>query len=641
LKRRFALDDEYLEDLKDEMIKAKRLAMDEAGAVLVWTGDTQTVSAQSDQRPHQPPAQEQSYPQVAPLPTAPPRSADAERRQLTVMFCDLVDSTKLSSQLDPEDWREVVRAYQSACTEVIQRYDGYTAQYLGDGLLVYFGYPQAHEDDAQRAVRTGLGILAAMGDLNTRLKQAQGIQLGVRVGIHTGLVVVGEMGGAGRQEQLALGEVPNVASRLQGLAAPNTLIISSSTYRLVRGYFECQELGEHTLRGVAEPIAVYRVFGESSAQSRLEVASTRGLTPLVGREQEVGLLRERWNQVKEGQGQVVLLSGEAGIGKSRLVEILKDAVANEPHTLCECRCSPYFQNTWLYPFIELLERTLAFDRRDSPDTKLQKLEGLLRRYHLDLEATVPLFAFPLSLPLPETRYASLTMPPQRQKQQTLAAILAFLLELATHQPLLFILEDLHWTDPTTLELLDLLIGHTPAASLFLLLTCRQTFQPSWQHRSYLTEVTVNRLSREQIPRMAAHVAGGKALPAEVFQQIVEKTDGVPLFVEEMVKALLESGYLREVDGRYELGGALPSFAIPATLQDFLMARLDRLVSAKGIAQLGAVMGRQFSYELLEGGLPTRFRNIAAGTGTACGGGTALPAWSSTPGDVCLQTRLDP
>jgi predicted ATPase len=210
------------------------------------------------------------------------------------------------------------------------------------------------------------------------------------------------------------------------------------------------------------------------------------LTPLVGREQEVGLLRERWNQVKEGQGQVVLLSGEAGIGKSRLVEILKDAVANEPHTLCECRCSPYFQHTWLYPFIELLERTLAFDRRDSPDTKLQKLEGLLRRYHLDLEATVPLFAFPLSLPLPETRYASLTMTPQRQKQQTLAAILALLLELATHQPLLFILEDLHWTDPTTLELLDLLIGHTPAASLFLLLTCRQTFQPSWQHRSYMT-----------------------------------------------------------------------------------------------------------------------------------------------------------
>ena len=286
-------------------------------------------------------------------------------------------------------------------------------------------------------------------------------------------------------------------------------------------------------------------------------------------------------------------------GKSRLVEVLKDAVAHEPHTLCECRCSPYFQHTWLYPFIELLERTLAFDRRDSPDTKLQKLEGLLRHYHLDLEATVPLFAFPLSLPLPETRYASLTMTPQRQKQQTLAAILAFLLELAAHQPLLFILEDLHWSDPTTLELLDLVIGHTPAASLFLLLTCRQTFQPSWQHRSYLTEVTVNRLSREQMTRMAAHVAGGKPLPTEVLQQIVEKTDGVPLFVEEMVKALLESGYLQEVEGRYELGGALPSFAIPATLQDSLMARLDRLVSAKGIAQLGAVMGRQFSYELLE------------------------------------------
>jgi predicted ATPase len=303
--------------------------------------------------------------------------------------------------------------------------------------------------------------------------------------------------------------------------------------------------------------------------------------------------------VKEGHGQVVLLSGEAGIGKSRLVEVLKDAVAHEPHALCECRGSPYFQHTWLYPFIELLERTLAFDRRDSPDTKLQKLEGLLRRYHLDLEATVPLFAFPLSLPLPETRYASLTISPQRQKQQTLAAILAFLLELATQQPLLFILEDLHWTDPTTLELLDLVISHTPAASLFLLLTCRQTFQPSWQHRSYLTEVTVNRLSRHQIERVAAHVAGGKPLPPEVLHQIVEKTDGVPLFVEEITKAVLESGVLQEHDAHYQLTGPVSALAIPTTLHDSLMARLDRLGTTKAVAQYAAVIGRHFSYELLQ------------------------------------------
>ena len=327
LKRRFDLDDEYLEDLKDEMIKAKRLAMDEEGSVLVWTGDTQTVSAQSDQRPHQPAAQQQPSSQVEPLSTASP-SLDAERRQLTVMFCDLVDSTKLSSQLDPEDYRDMVRTYQKVCTEVIQRYEGHIAQLLGDGLLVYFGYPQAHEDDAHRAVRTGLGILAAMGDLNKSLQQAKGIQLAIRIGIHTGLVVIGAMGGAGRQEQLALGETPNIAARIQGLAAPNTIAVSEATYRLVQGYFDCEALGVQTLRGVAEPVAVYRVLQESGARGRLDVAVTRGLTPLVGRESEVTLLLERWAQAKAGQGQVVLLTGDAGIGKSRLVQMLKDHVVH-------------------------------------------------------------------------------------------------------------------------------------------------------------------------------------------------------------------------------------------------------------------------------------------------------------------------
>jgi class 3 adenylate cyclase len=278
-------------------------------------------------------------------------ASDAERRQLTVLFCDLVDSTRLSTQLDPEDYREVVRAYQSACTEVIQRYDGYIAQYLGDGLLVYFGYPLAHEDDAQRAVRAGLGMLAAMGDLNQGLQQAKGIQLAIRLGIHTGLVVVGEMGGAGRQEQLALGEVPNIASRIEGLAAPNTMAVSEATYRLIRGYFECQDLGAQTLRGVAEPIHVYHVLRESGARGRLDVAVTRGLTPLVGRESEVTLLLERWEQVKAGHGQVVLLTGEAGIGKSRLVQTLKDHVADDPHICWECRSSEYYQNTALFPLI--------------------------------------------------------------------------------------------------------------------------------------------------------------------------------------------------------------------------------------------------------------------------------------------------
>src|SRR5262245_17804396 len=347
LKRQFDLDDEYLEDLKAELIQAKKLAVDEDGAVLVWAGASAIAepTAPSDQ-PTQPlAAQEQPSPLVAPRPTAPP--PDAERRQLTVMFCDLVDSTKLSSQLDPEEYREVVRAYQQVCTDVIQRYNGHIAQLLGDGLLIYFGYPVAHEDDAQRAVRAGFGMLTALGDLSKGLQQAKGIQLAIRVGVHTGLVVVGAMGSQGRQEQLALGEVPNVCSRIEALAQPNTIAVSEATYRLVQGYFACQDLGAHALRGVTESMRVYQVLRESGATSRLDVAATRGLTPLVGREQEVGILLERWAQVKNGHGHVVLLTGDAGIGKSRLVQMLKDHVANETHERWECRSAEYSQNTAL------------------------------------------------------------------------------------------------------------------------------------------------------------------------------------------------------------------------------------------------------------------------------------------------------
>jgi predicted ATPase/class 3 adenylate cyclase len=600
LKRQFQLDDAYLEDLKAELIEGQRLAVDEEGRVLVWTGRADVPSLTTPPTPQlgPPPTTSDIQPMQVLPPPAAPQSPDAERRQLSVLFCDLVDSTQLSSQLDPEDYREVVRAYQATCTEVIRRYEGHVAQLLGDGLLVYFGYPQAHEDDAQRAVRTGLGILDAMGDLNQGLQQAKGIQLAIHMGIHTGLVVVGEMGGAGRQEQLALGETPNIAARIQGLAAPNTLVISDATSRLVQGYFECQDLGAQTLRGVAEPLHVYRILKESGARGRLDVAVTRGLTPLVGRESEVTLLRERWEQAKAGQGQVVLLSGEGGIGKSRLVQMLKEHVTNQPHVCWECRSFSYFENTALFPVIDLFQRLLRFQAENTPDEKLGKLEHALSQYRLPVEDTVPWFAPLLSLPVPENRYPLLNLSPQRQRQKALETIIAILLELAEHQPVLFILEDLHWTDPTTLELLNLLIDQTPTASVLVLLTCRPHFQPAWHHRSYLSEITVNRLSHAQVEQIVTGMTDVKTFPAEVVQQIIAKTDGVPLFIEEMTKTILESGQLKAVDGHYELIESLLTLAIPATLQDSLMARLDRLVTAKAVAQYAAVIGRHFAYDLL-------------------------------------------
>jgi class 3 adenylate cyclase/predicted ATPase len=607
LKRQFDLDDAYLDDLKVEIIEVQQCAVDQEGTMLVWTGATGATPLPSPAL-HAPvplvptQADDASWDAVAP-PTAV-RPTDAERRQLTVLFCDLVDSTVLASQLDPEELREVVRAYQDTCAKVIARFEGHIAQYLGDGLLVYFGYPLAHEDDAPRAVRAGLGMVEALGQLNVRLQQDQGVELAVRLGIHTGLVVVGEVGGGARQEQLALGETPNLAARLQGIAAPNTVVTSAATVQLLGGFFTCQSLGTPALKGLAKPLEVYRVLHESTARSRLEAAGSTGLTPLVGREQEVGLLRARWAQVKDGMGQVILLSGEAGIGKSRLVQVLTEHVAAEPQAwLTPCQCSPYYQNTALYPMIELLERVaLRFEREESPQQKFRKLEGFLVQYGLPLTEAVPLFAALLSLPL-GTNYAPLTVSPEQQKQQTLHALLTILLRIAAQQPMLFVMEDLHWVDPTTLEFLTLLVDQGPTARILALWTFRPDFSPPWTGRSHLTQVMLHRLPRQQATEMTDRVAHGKALPAEVVEQVVAKTDGVPLFVEELTKMVLESGLLQEREDRYALTGPLPPLAIPATLQDALMARMDRLGEGKAVAQLGAVLGRTFTYELLRAVAP--------------------------------------
>src|SRR5437867_2928678 len=416
LKRRFALDDDYLQDLKDELIEAQRVAADEDGKVLVWTGGTAVASDQLSVASPQPSAPSTQHPDAR-LQTLDSRLTAGERRQLTVMFCDLVGSTPLAEKLDPEDLRPVILAYQQTCADQIRRFEGYLARYLGDGLLVYFGYPQAHEDDAQRAVRAGLGIVAELPHLNARLHPAVGVlrdaPLQVRIGIHTGLVVVSDMGGGGSPDPRAIvGETPNIAARVQGLAEPNTVVISAATYQLVQGLFECQARGPQALKGVSTLVPVYRVLQEGEAQSRFEVALRTGLTPLIGREHEVGFLQERWQRAQQGDGQVVLLSGEPGIGKSRLVQELTEQLAHAGVTRIEFRCSPYHQNSALYPIINHLQRLLQFARDAAPAVKLEKLQHTLSHYRFRQADTVPLLAALLSLPHPEAA-RPITLSPQK------------------------------------------------------------------------------------------------------------------------------------------------------------------------------------------------------------------------------------
>jgi class 3 adenylate cyclase/predicted ATPase len=599
IQRQFELDEAILEDLKTEIFFAHPQARDHEGMGLVWSDEEawrQDVVPSSSQS-SEPLLTREASPVQSDILSRDPYTPEAERRQLTVMFCDLVDSTALSGHLDPEDLREVVRSYQQTSAEVIQRYDGYIAQYLGDGLLVYFGYPHAHEDDAQRAVRAGLGIIASLGDLNTRLTQEHQICLAVRVGVHTGLVVVGEIGGDGRQEQLALGETPNIAARLEGLAAPNTVVISPSTRRLVRGMFDLEDLGVHSLRGIADPMSIDRVQGERALESRFEAVTETGLTPLVGRDEELGLLLRHWTQAKASTGQVVLLCGEPGIGKSRIVQTLGEHLADEPHIRLRYQCSPYYANSAFYPIIMQLERAAQFARYDTPEQKLTKLEDLLAQSTDQVADVVPLFAAMLSIPT-GGRYPPLTLNPQRQKTKTIEALVDQLVGLAHQQPVLFLFEDAHWSDPTSLEALDHLIRRVSDVRALVVLTYRPEFTPPWGGSAHVTTHVIGRLTRRQVTAMVAGVTGGKTVPDVVLDQIVAKTDGVPLFVEELTKTVLESGLLVAQEDHYALTGALPTLAIPTTLQDSLMARLDRLAPVKAVAQLGAALGREFAYELL-------------------------------------------
>ena len=514
----------------------------------------------------------------------------AERRQVTVMFSDLVGSTALSARMDPEDLREVISGYQKCVADTVGRFGGFVAKYMGDGVLIYFGYPQAHEDDAERAVRAGLELVAAVGALKTHAP------LQTRVGIATGLVVVGDLIGSGAsQEQAIVGETPNLAARLQGFAEPNSVVIAESTRKLMGNLFELRDIGPQELKGLSGAVRAWAALRPSSVESRFDAFHVSGVTELVGREEELELLLRRWSKAKVGEGQVVLLSGEPGIGKSRLTAALLERLIPEPHMRLRYFCSPQHTDSPLYPIISQMERAARFTHTDTEQVKLDKLDAVLALASTSKQDAA-LFAEMLSLPN-DGRYPALELDPQQRRQKTLEALFAQVETFARKNPVLMIFEDAHWTDPTSLEAFGRTVDRIKSLPVLLIVTYRPEFEPPWIGRPYVTALTINRLAERDIATIIDRVAGNKGLPANIRQDIIERTDGIPLFVEEMTKAVLEA----EKEGATERAVAAipsPSVAVPASLHASLMARLDRLGSAKEVAQIGAVIGREFPHALI-------------------------------------------
>ncbi len=527
------------------------------------------------------------------VPTPPSPAADtAERRQVTVMFCDLVGSTALSARLDPEDLRGVIGAYHRCCADGVERNGGFVAKYMGDGVLAYFGYPHAHEHDAERAVQAGLAIVEAAPKLVTMA----GSPLHVRVGIATGLVVVGDLIGTGEaQERGVVGETPNLAARLQGIAEPDSVVIAEGTRRLLGNLFDLRDLGARDLKGIADPAPAWAALRRSSAESRFEALHASGLTALVGREEEFELLLRRWSKAKTGEGQVVLISGEPGIGKSRLAAALLERLAGEPHTRLRYFCSPQYTDTAFYPIIRHMERAAELAHDDAPRAKLDKLDAVLAQTATSGQDAA-LFAEMLSLPN-DGRFPAVEQAPQRRRQRTMEALISQIEALTRFTPVLMIFEDAHWSDPTSLELLGRTVDRIAGLRLLLIVTFRTEFEPPWIGRPHVTALTINRLTQREIAAMIDYVAGNKLLPASIRQDIVERTDGIPLFVEEMTKAVLEA---ESASAAERMAAAVPSpaLAVPASLHASLMARLDRLGPAKEVAQVGAAIGREFSHALL-------------------------------------------
>jgi class 3 adenylate cyclase len=588
LQREFDLDDESLADLKVELIDARRLAVDEDGKILVWTGslESRVQSPESEEKGCSPTVQ-----------TLNPRRETldiaAERRQLTVLFCDMVGFTELANRVDPEVLQGIIRSYEDACAVCITRYEGYVYQRLGDGIVAFFGYPLAHEGEAERAIHAGLAIIKSLAQLTV----PEVDRLHVRIGIATGVVVIASA------EKGAVGETPNLAARLQGIAPVDSIVVSERVRRLAGGVFDYMDLGEQRLKGITQPTRAYRIAGVSHAASRFEAATRAGLTPLVGREHEIALLLERWQLAKDGEGQVVLLSGEPGIGKSRILSALVEQLEEQGVSTLRFQCSPYHVNSALYPIIDNFERVLQFGREETAESKLDKLEALVVTHYDRPKHDVRFIAAMLSIPC-EDRYGVLTMTPQKHKDETLRSLVDLTVAAAMKQPTVLLFEDTHWADPTSLDVLDLLIDRVRTVPLLIVLTHRPEFQSRWSRHGQVTALNLSKLTRAQSRAIVSKLTNGKALPAELLGQILNKTDGVPLYVEELTKAILESGELTEASDHYEYVGTTRMVTIPATLRDSLMARLDRSPAVKEVAQMGAAIGREFSYELLAAVAPT-------------------------------------
>jgi class 3 adenylate cyclase/predicted ATPase len=570
-----AIDDSVLSDLTDEHLRELGLPI----------GDRIRLLKAIDAR--------RGAGQAAAAARATTLGIQAERRQLTVLFADLVDSTRLAASLDPEDMREVMQAYQNAVTAEIGRLEGHLARFVGDGVLAYFGWPSAHEEDAESAVRAGLALVEAVERLEVPISG----RLRARVGIATGTVVVGELFSSGAShEQEVVGETPNLAARLQALAAPGTVLVADTTRRLLGGLFEFADLGTHTLKGFAMPVRAWQVTGAGVTGSRFAARVAGIIAPLIDREAELGLLLERWRQARAGEGQVVLVSGEPGIGKSRITVALREHLQAEPRTVLQYFCSPFHTNSALYPVIAQLERAAEFERDEAPVRKLAKLERVLAEGTDDVNEVIPLFCDLLSLPA-EGVDALADVTPRQRRAQIFKVLLDQLAGLAARRPVLIVVEDAQWLDPTSIELFGLIVARIRRLPALLVITSRPEFVCPWSGPQ-LTPLVLNRLTARAATTLVEGLALGKPLPPVVVAQIVAQADGIPLFLEELSKTVLESGVLQDTGGGLDPAGPMPAVKIPTSLHDSLMARLDRLAAVKEVAQIGAVIGREFTYKLL-------------------------------------------